>query len=492
MTYKRGWRPTEPNFVSNFVSFFNQEGAKFHITGDVTFRNALFADNKLGVRYGAWNRGTTFEDSVIMLSQPMKGYTGIDATFNNKAWEHKNIVLKNFIFRNFATSATMKFYAHNLMEDDMGDPVHAYNVTLENCDENSLPELDDCGPIYQNFFMEDFDGTLGPNTMGPGFLIRDNDRVKAFLPEDSCMAMTNGKEGCAAFCEGVCIRLVRLTPSTPSGDLHELRNYDMLQLTDTATGKSHEYSLSKERQAWVVLPASQYIGEFLDDDGDPIDGYDVQVDVFADPRCSDFVTEADFVFPNSLPPTNAPTTRSPTESPTIEPTRYFDKSYISAGTNKKCPSDGDGRLFKEKGIQDVDACHIKCFDMPSCNFFSYYSSEKMICIACSLDNASELDDHDGFEAYELTSIKDASDFGFELWNGLDGLNVKCPMTSDRLGKFEDTTKRECYQLCKDTINCKYFSYGEDQAPSKEQGDCLLCQSDENFESHSHFNSYELV
>jgi hypothetical protein len=213
MAYKRGWLPSEPNFIKNFVSFHNQEGAKFHITGDITFENALFADNYIGVRYGAWNQGTTFENSVFMLSEPKKGYTGIIATFNNKPWFHKNIVLRNFIFRNYATSTTIKFYDHNLMEEDMGDPIHAYNVTMENCDDNSIPKLSECGPRYQNFFIEDFDGTLGPTAMGPGFFIRANDRVKVFLPERSCAAMTNGDEerrpGSRLPCGG---RGVRRTP----------------------------------------------------------------------------------------------------------------------------------------------------------------------------------------------------------------------------------------------------------------------------------------
>jgi len=86
-----------------------------------------------------------------------------------------------------------------------------------------------------------------------------------------------------------------------------------------------------------------------------------------------------------------------------------------------------------------------------------------------------------------------SDFNFELWNDLKGLDVKCPFKSDdRIGRFENNSKRECYQLCKDTPNCQYFSYGEEHASLELQRLCILCQSDENFQVHPGLNTYELV
>jgi len=418
-----------------------------------------------------------------MLSDPdQRGRIGVIATFNNAPTRHKNMILENVVFRNFAKSATIKYYDHNLMEDDMGDPLHLYNVTMEPYSEPAIPKIDECDPIYRHFFMEDFDGTMTPSNMGPAFLIRDNDRMKAFLPEGSCTAAPNGE--CGAWCEGVCLRLVRLTPS---GGLNDVTDYKTLQLTETATGQSHDYSLDTEF-IQVVLPGGQYSGQFLDDNGELLVDYDVEVEVFAEPRCSDFVTEEDFVFPNSLPPTMAPTTPYPTTSPTIEPTRFFDKSYVLSANDEKCPS--EGRLFKFTSLDTVDECHEKCFNMPSCNFFSYRSSDGM-CMGCSLENASDLDAHNGFDAFELTSIKDSSDFNFELWNGLGGLNMKCPFGGDdRIAKESDRTKRECYQACKDTPNCQYFTFEEFKSDGL--GDCLLCQSDANFEYHKNWYTYELV
>jgi len=213
ITYQRGWLTKEPAVIQNFVSFKNLDGAKFHITGILIFKEALFADNLIGIRYGAWNSGITFEDSVFMLSRATSHHVGAEVTFNNDPRLHKNVVFKNTVFRNYGRgSMTLKFKSNSQMENDMGDPAHLYGVTLENCHEDSVPRLGECGYEYRNFFMEDFDGTLAPTNMGSGFYLRDHELTKAFLPDDSCTPMETSKTGCLAYCEGVCLRLVYLSP----------------------------------------------------------------------------------------------------------------------------------------------------------------------------------------------------------------------------------------------------------------------------------------
>jgi hypothetical protein len=132
---------------------------------------------------------------------------------NGRPGEHWNLALKNMIFSDFICgSKTIDIYDDGRMFEDMGDPVQSDNVSIINSSESNKPKLNDCNPIFQNSFMEDFDATLGPGTKGPGFLVRNHDRTKAFLPESSCEALTYGVEGCTAFCEGVCLRLVHLMP----------------------------------------------------------------------------------------------------------------------------------------------------------------------------------------------------------------------------------------------------------------------------------------
>jgi len=483
ITYKRGWLPSEPAVFQDFVSFNNREGAKFHITGNLTFKNALFADNVIGVRYGAWNQGVAFEDTLFMLSKQKNGAYVAEITMNNKAWFHKNMLFRNVIFRNYGEkTGTMKFSDHKLMEEDMGDPVHAYNVTFENCDENAKPKLSECGYRYRNWFLEDYDGTLGPAGTDPGFYIRDHELTKVFLPEDSCAATPNGEEGCAAFCEGVCVRLVRLTPT---GRLTmENTDYEELQLTNAATGKSYVYPLNEDGQFMVVLPAGQYEGEFLDQDGESLAVDTVDVEVFAEPRCTNFVTEDDFVFLNTVPPTDAPTT-----SPSAEPTIYYEKTYDLVGQNLYCSSTSTFRLFKNTDTNSVEECHERCFHMPGCNFFAYLDWKTM-CMGCSLEDSSHLEDHGfSFQAYEMTSFKD---FGYELLDDFDGLNTRCLSNGEWLGELTTSTRRECYQRCRDTPDCGWFSWGEDQASWTERGDCILCQSDGGLESYEDFNTYEMM
>jgi hypothetical protein len=504
LTYQRGWLPSEPAVMKNFKTYSNQEGCKFHITGNLTFKNALLSDNTISVRYGAWNEGITFEDSLFLgLSQsqrillgktcPPAGGCGIRASMNGRPGVHWNLALKNTIFSDFTCgSETIKIYDDGRMFDDMGDPVQSDNVSIINSSESNKPKLEDCSAsIVQNWFMEDFDATLGPETKGPGFLIRDHERTKAFLPEGSCEALTYDAEGCTAFCEGVCLRLVHLMPT--GRVTIDNTAFDKLQLTDLTTGISETYTLNAMGEAILALPAGQYDGEFLDGDGNPLTVDTVDIEAFREPRCSNYITEADFSFTNTASPTTAPTatptaspsaapTVSPTTAPTAESTKYYDKSYVLSGTNHKCPS--EGRLFKSRSINSVEECHEQCFNMPGCNFFSYLGLKRLY-MTCSLENDSYLGDYYESEAYELTSIKPPSDFGYELWDG-KGIGMKCPSTSDRINKIQTSTRTECYQSCKETTSCGWFSYNQ------YTDWCLLCQSDGGMKSSSSYNTYEML
>jgi len=473
ITYQRGWLPSEKAYIKNFVTINNNEGCKHHITGNLVFQNAFFADNMIGVRYGAWNEGITFEDTRFVLTKaPWPGYIGISTSINSDPTrKEKTIALKNVAFQNYEGITAFEFYEDNRMDDNgMGDPLQAYNVTIEtNGDEGAKPKLDDCSSKTRNWFLEDFDATLGPDSKGPGFLVRDHARTRAFLPPDgSCEALPyDDDEGCTAYCENVCLRLVRLAPA---GRFVDTENYKDLKLTNVATGAYHSYPLQDDGfAAMVVLPPGQYDGEFLDEDGISLPVDEVEIQAFREPRCGDFVTESDFAFPHTVSP------------------------YISAGSNRKCPS--KGRLFKYKDSDysqndGVEDCNRNCFNMPSCNYFSY-SEDLAMCIACSLDDATDLSAHNGFEAYELALIKD--DFGYELWRGDDGLNMKCPHKSnDRIVMETTETRKECYELCQDTAECGWFSWGEDQASSSDRGLCMLCRSDGNLEYHKHYNTYEMI
>jgi len=193
LTYHRGWLPKEPAVMKNFQTYNNKEGCKFHITGNLTFKNALIADNTFGVRYGVFNEGVTFEDSLFIgvsrdnelrlgKTCPPAGGAGIRSSMNARPNRWQNIALKNVVFTDFTCSSkTMTFYTDNQLSEDMGDPLQADNVTIINSSDLNRPSLTECDPVYQNWFMEDFDGTLGPDAKSPGFLVRDLERTQAFF-----------------------------------------------------------------------------------------------------------------------------------------------------------------------------------------------------------------------------------------------------------------------------------------------------------------------
>lgn len=537
LTYRRGWKPSQPAVFHNFKSYNNAEGAKFHITGNLTFKKALFADNTIGVRYGAWNTGITFAESkFIALSEdrrirlektcPSPGGSGIRGSMNGDPAAEKNIALKDVEFSNFICGTeTIKPYDDNRLEDDMGPPIRAENVTIIGSDDDNKPRLNDCDDsVYDNWFMEDFDGTLGPTDKGRGFLVRDGVQTTAFLPEGSCAALPYDPEACTAFCEDVCLRLVHIKPLAAGST-----DAQSLQLTDSVTGLSQTYLLDQFGKAIVVLPDGHFDGDFLDSNNDSVVLDTVEITTFEEPRCSNYITESDFSFTNtaspstspsaspttspsanptaspsmsptasptaipSASPTAAPTatvTGSPTASPTDAPSDYA-RTYQFIAEDYKCPS--DGRLFKNSDTATLEECHERCFNMPGCNFFTYRASRNE-CMGCSLENESSLSSHGGFDAYEMTSIKAPSDFGYELWQGDNGLNMKCPYNSsgDRIGKSYTDTRKECYQTCKDNDDCGWFSWGEDHASDSSRGVCLLCRSDANLESHAHIYTYEMI
>ena len=506
LTYKKGWKPAQPGVMVGFKAYWNEEGFKFHITGNLTFKKALLADNRIGMRYGAWNDGVKFEDSVFLgLSDsrkerfnkdcpPSNGH-GIRASFNASP-KRPPLSLENVVFKNFLCGTeSIQIYYDTRMEDDMGNPIQTKNVTVIASDYKNKPRLNGCDYKFKNWHMEDNDATLGPDNKGQGFLIRNNARMKAFLPEGSCEAPwydgSTDSDGntCTAFCESVCLRLVHLKP-TGSVTMDQTGK---LKLTDLATEKFFTYTLNEYGKAIIVLPPGQYSGDFLDETGNSVTIDEVEIKTYEEPQCSNFVTENDFSFVNTPAPSASPSTSPPSASPSAAPSVHYDMTYQPAGENVKCPWDSTTRLFKYN-TGSVEECLEWCFDQPGCNFFTV-SESRQLCLGCSLENVSDLSSDSDFDAYEMTTIKAPADFGYELWDGIKGINKKCPWksaTNDRIGKYTTSTRNECYHLCKNDDRCGWFSWGEEHADSKDRGLCLLCKSDANFVGDTGIFSYEVV
>jgi len=474
ITYKKGWKPINPGVIDGFISYNNKEGAKFHITGNIVLTNFLFLDNVLNIRYGAWNDGIVLENSsIVALSQDnqrRRGKTcswdiGIEATFNDRPVRMGQLVLHNVSFVNFVCNARiLKHRAHNLMEDDMGDPFQYKDVVIIDSEEDTKPTFDCDNSHWQNVFMEDSEGVFGPAGKGAGFLIQNNDRMKTFLPDDACEVLPyDDKDQCTAFCAGICIRLVHLLPVGRSSKI----GYKVLKLTHSATGKEHTFTVLENGKAILVLPPGQYEGDYIDVNGDSMALDTVDVQTFRAPKCDDFTLE--ITFP-TMPPTVVPTA-----VPTKTASPSYSSFYREVGENVKCPNDNT-RLFKTKNNpHTVDECNTLCFKEPGCEYFSVVE-EDGACIGCTL-NAAPLPSSTGIKSFQMVVSQ---------WFSHAGDDLKCPYDESRLFKVEVVNIVDCWRTCYDRPGCDYFTH------NVENGECMGCDSDAlPFQSDVGYQSYRI-
>jgi hypothetical protein len=180
--------------------------------------------------------------------------------------------------------------------------------------------------------------------------------------------------------------------------------------------------------------------------------------------------------------------------PSQAPSVASDKFEV-VGSNLKCPMSSAHRLFRTNDDNPMtrQECYQKCYDTPGCTYFTYGvnpSSDmwKGLCMGCTGD--STLVPHDGFTSYELTEFKEVSQ-DYELIES----NKKCPSGKGRLFRSGDSslTRDECYQMCVDTQDCEFFTYGEGgNLPSQFQGLCMGCTGDAVLSRHNGFNTYSIL
>jgi len=306
LTYKQGWIPAEGGHFKNIKVYKNWRGFKFHFTG-IKFTNFVAADDRT-YTYGFRNAGVDFEDSLFIgLSDDYRlrlnkdcpeTNHGIDATFNNLLdGSNKQVHFKNVEFRNFnCNSRTITWgFDDRFANRNMGDPLVESGTTFTGTTlESARPALDCSTQNSQNWFMEDAHGVIGPNGKGPGFIIKDNAQMQAFL-NGGCTGISYNQ--CSLMCEGACLRLVLIEP-VGGGDYHSLT------LTDQATQTSFTYTLDtwgeSNGKAVVVVPKATYQGEFKDANGNSIITSSVNIEAFREPVCSNYVQSTDFTFQSDL------------------------------------------------------------------------------------------------------------------------------------------------------------------------------------------------
>jgi len=310
LTYTQGWTPSQPGHVKNMKVYKNRDGFKMHKTGNIKFTNFLSADDHLSI-YGFKNDGVDFEDSLFIgLSDDARlrldrdcpwHKDGIQAAFNTLIGEgRKQVHLKNVEFRNYnCNSRPITFYMDSRFSHwnyNMGDPFVGSGLTFTgSTGETNRPGLDCSDEYSHNWFMEDEEGTIGPSGKGAGFIIKDNDQMKAFFSPDTCETIPYND--CTTMCKNVCLRLVHIQPKG-DGPFHSLK------LTDQDTSTSFTYELNADDpkdKAVLVAPKGNYKGDFQDENGDWVVASNVIVSTFRPPAgCEDYVEVSDFTFETDL------------------------------------------------------------------------------------------------------------------------------------------------------------------------------------------------
>lgn len=320
--YKPGWNPSNGGVFENIRIYKNggEAGAKFHITGYLTIRDSLFADNRHSIRYGVWNTGVTLQDSkIIALSKDLmlrEGQTcpstshGIYHSYNNypTATIQHAMKLENVTFEHFTCGSKIiaTYFDGRQNDRGMGNPIQA-SVTITENDEEKIKPSFPCDGNAKYAFMEDFGGGLGPDAMGfePGFIIRNAAHMKAFLPPNACEPLPYGGKWtdgtrCNAFCKNVCLRYFSISSDIAATKL-------VLSEGDTSYSFYPESGYSDFR---MVLPAGNYYGKFYDENEVEVVAQSVTVNAYRVPQCTDYADESSFVFD----------TREPTTSPSASPT----------------------------------------------------------------------------------------------------------------------------------------------------------------------------
>ena len=200
----------------------------------------------------------------------------------------------------------------------MGDAIEMRGTKLLNVWEKNKPSFK-CQYELRNNFLEDIDGVLGPSDKGPGFIVRDRSDHKAFLPPNSCTPLwysgSNEWGQCSAFCEGVCLRFMRIVPH-----FGEWTSHTNMKLLLSNGEIEHEFSSEEWKDFQLLLPSGKYHGRIFKEDGTELFATEMKVVAIGDkPLCEDYVEISEFTF-SSAPPTLFPSsmpslTASPTHTP---------------------------------------------------------------------------------------------------------------------------------------------------------------------------------
>lgn len=156
--------------------------------------------------------------------------------------------------------------------------------------------------------------------------------------------------------------------------------------------------------------------------------------------------------------------------------------YWHHADDKKCPFDST-RLFKTfVSEDDVEDCYQLCYDQPGCHHFSVgFHNGKYNCMGCD-GHEYGVETHVGFTTYALKA------FDWKYTQVRRG--HECP-SSNTLGTLTDT-RDECWDTCKNTQGCGFFSFADNHRDADGKASCKLCNIGDGLDIKSGSNSYSVL
>jgi len=168
--------------------------------------------------------------------------------------------------------------------------------------------------------------------------------------------------------------------------------------------------------------------------------------------------------------------------------------YTLNKTDTKCKHQNNDRLFRAEGL-DLNGCYEKCRDTADCNYFSIDLTGQYagVCMGCTIGLT---DPHNNFDFYTMSGGGAAATSTTTTTAAPSGLgymfnktNTKCAhQNNDRLFREENLDLNGCYEKCKDTADCNYFSI---DLTGQYAGVCMGCTLGIT-DPHNNFNFYTML
>jgi len=282
--YSIGWRPTGgENILQDIRTYRNTHGHFIHSNTNIAFVDGIIADNDVGVRY--------FQNSLIRFDNiTLRGHTSeYDAVLQELSINSNCLPRVGLEFYMFPIEDGISTKATNLEISDF-DSSCATALTMSTTqmyDERVYRSRDQISNIHfednsnkisfcnamskgaNTIAIHDLDGSLDPNQNGiSGFVVSDEPKMVAFADGAGCTAIMNS---CAQFCQGICLRNIRVTVSTSFlMESVEMVVSDGTKEVAVPWGR-HDYGnmhantmISEEAYFGIGLPAGSYAIDFRD------------------------------------------------------------------------------------------------------------------------------------------------------------------------------------------------------------------------------------